>query len=76
MLELPCGARAVSCPRQAQGKPGRKNQAPTLVLAHVRLVGRLVEVLTVLQGGTHACASQVRIDQQYQFFSELPSFWL
>ena len=76
MPEWPGGARAVSCPRQAQGKPGRRNQAPTLVLAHVRLVGRLVEVLTVLQGGTHACASQVRIDQQYQFFSELPSFCL
>ena len=49
---------------QGRHKAGRKNQAPTLVLAHVRLVGRLVEVLTVLQGGTHTCACHVRIDQQ------------
>ena len=48
--ECPCGARMVSCEERA----GRRNQAPTLVLAHVALVRRLVEVLAVLQGGTHA----------------------
>ena len=39
---------------------GRRNL--TLVLAHVALVRRLVEVLAVLQGGTHAWGEDV-LDQ-------------
>ena len=58
--EWPCGARMVSCeeqPGQEERGAGRRNL--TLVLAHVALVWRLVEVLAVLQGGTHACSLDV-----------------
>ena len=52
---------------QQAGGAGReeKSGAPTLVLAHVALVRRLVEVLAVLQGGTHAwCCDVVRPEEE------------
>ena len=57
--EWPCGARMVSCEEQPAGGAGAGRRNLTLVLAHVALVWRLVEVLAVLQGGTHACSLDV-----------------
>lgn len=48
---------AVRSSQQEERGAGRRNL--TLVLAHVALVWRLVEVLAVLQGGTHACSLDV-----------------
>ena len=57
---------------------GRRNL--TLVLAHVALVRRLVEVLAVLQGGTHAWGEDVfrpgeeRVAGDFFFFSSLMNY--
>ena len=51
---------------------GRRNL--TLVLAHVALVRRLVEVLAVLQGGTHAWGEDV-LDQKKKGLQETFSFF-
>ena len=52
---------------------GRRNL--TLVLAHVALVRRLVEVLAVLQGGTHAWGEDV-LDQGKKGLQETFSLFL